>query len=94
MKELKSVPQKHILVCVNERENEDCCKNVGGEQIYLKLKQYVNANGLVGRVWITRVKCLGFCNNVGTTITIYPECKWFTEVKEEDLNKITEYILK
>jgi len=32
-------PEKHIIVCVNKRENKDCCKNVGGEEIYIKLKE-------------------------------------------------------
>jgi (2Fe-2S) ferredoxin len=92
MKTLNINPQKHIIVCCNSRETEDCCQKVGGEQIYHKLKQYVKDKSLVGRIWVTRARCLGFCNPIGTTIVIYPDKIWLTEVTEEDLEKIIEMI--
>lgn len=85
-------PLNHIIVCVNERENEDCCINVGGMELFLYLKNFVKSNGLSGKVCVTRSKCLGFCNSVGPTVVIYPEGKWFTEVKEEDYENILEEI--
>ena len=94
MKPLLVKPQKHILVCMNLREGEkDCCKKVGGEELYWDLKKFVRDHGLVGSVWITRTGCLGFCNPVGSTIVIYPEGKWFTEVKMNDLDSIKQAIL-
>ncbi len=88
MKLINIKPTKHVIVCINEREIDSCCKKVGGEEIYYKLKEFVKNNNLIGKVWITRAKCLGFCNDIGATIVIYPECKWFKEVKEEDLDNI------
>ncbi len=85
-------PEKHIIVCVNERENKDCCKNVGGEEIYIKLKEYVRSNNITNKIWITKAKCLGFCNNIGTTLVVYPEGKWFLKLKKEEISKIIEYI--
>ncbi|HLC85981.1 MAG TPA: (2Fe-2S) ferredoxin domain-containing protein [Candidatus Nanoarchaeia archaeon] len=85
-------PLKHVIVCVNERENEDCCLDVGGMELFTYLKTFVRNNGLSGRVWVTRSKCLGFYNSMGSTVVIYPEGKWFTEVKEEDYKKILEEI--
>ena len=80
--------EKHVLVCVNKREEGDCCSNVGGEEIYQKVKEFIRSNGLTGRVWVTRTRCLGFCNDIGTTVVIYPDKQWLTEVTEEDLSEI------
>lgn len=85
-------PEKHVLVCVNERAEEDCCKKVGGETFYFKLKEYIKLNGLSGRIWVTRSRCLGFCNPVGITVVIYPEGEWFTEVEEKDFERILKEI--
>jgi len=85
-------PKKHIIVCVNERKESDCCKNVNGIELFYELKNFVISNGLAGSVWITKSGCLGFCNNIGTTVMIYPEGKLFTEVKKEDYKNIIELI--
>jgi len=85
-------PEKHIIVCVNERENKDCCKNVGGEEIYMKLKEYVKSNNIANKVWVTRARCLGFCNNTGATIVVYPEGKWFLKVKIEEISKVIDFV--
>lgn len=85
-------PEKHAIVCVNERENKDCCKNVGGENIYLKIKEYIKSNNLTNKVWVTRARCLGFCNNTGVTIVIYPNGKWFFKVREEEINNVIKFI--
>lgn len=89
MKTVNRLPLKHVFVCVNERDSsKECCMKVGGMNIYDKLKQFVAQNGLTGHVWVTKSKCLGFCNNVGTTIVIYPEQEFYTEVTEKDLEII------
>ena len=62
--------------------------NVCGMELFLYLKNYVRNNGLSGSVWITRSKCLGFCNNTGAVAVIYPEGKWITEIKEDDYDNI------
>jgi len=85
-------PLKHIIVCVNEREGEECCLDVGGMELFMYIKTFVKDNGLSGRVWVTKARCLGFCNSIGVTAVIYPEGKWFTEIKEEDYEKILEEI--
>ena len=95
MKEVKSpLPEKHVFVCVNEREaGRDCCTKVGGIEIFQKIKAFVMLNGLNSRVWVTKTKCLGFCNPVGTTIAVYPEKKIFTEVKVDDIDELLKSIL-
>ncbi|MBI4016909.1 MAG: (2Fe-2S) ferredoxin domain-containing protein [Candidatus Aenigmarchaeota archaeon] len=86
-------PQKHIIVCCNTREQGDCCGKIGGEELYLKLKEYIKTNGLVGKVWVTRARCLGFCNPAGATVVIYPDNKWFSHVTLEDFEEIKEMII-
>lgn len=84
-------PEKHIFVCVNEREGESCCSSVSGFEIFKKLKQTIKEMGL-GHIWVTKTGCMGFCNDVGATIAIYPDKKLFTQVKEADIPKILEYV--
>ena len=91
MKETGLRPLKHVFVCVNDKES-DCCINVGGMALFLYLKQFVMENGLISKVWITKTKCLGFCNNIGATIAIYPQGKIFTEITKVDYEKIIKEI--
>ncbi len=107
MKEIRTpLPEKHIFVCVNERDPKrvdtgqgpvsvrvDHCSKVGGLEIFQKIKTYVMSHGLTSRIWVTKTKCLGFCNPVGTTIAVYPEQKIFTEVKVEEVDKLLISIL-
>ncbi len=86
-------PLKHIIVCVNEKEEGDCCIKVGGMELFLYLKEFVRANGLTSQVWVTKARCLGFCNNSGPTAVIYPEGKWFLEIEEKDYEKIAKDLI-
>jgi len=86
-------PEKHIFVCVNDRQDvsSSACSKVSGFEIFKKLKQEMFSRGL--NVWVTRTGCMGFCNDVGATVAIYPDKKLFTEVKEEDIPKILEFVV-
>ena len=96
MKQIKSpLPEKHIFVCINEREiGRDCCSRAGGMEVFRKIKSFIMSNGLASRIWVTKTGCQGFCNNVGTTITIYPEQKILTEVNAAEVEGILEEALK
>ena len=95
MQQIPYKPLKHILVCTNERETEkDCCSKVQGYEIFRELKDWVKAKGLSSSVWVTRTGCLGFCNNIGATVVIYPDQLWFKEVKKEEVQKIKDFILE
>ncbi len=58
----------------------------------MKIKEYVKSNNLTNKVWVTRARCLGFCNNTGATIVIYPHGKWFFKVREEEINDVIKFI--
>ena len=87
--------KKHIFVCVNEREEDkSCCKEVKGYEIFRALKDFVINNGLASSVWVTKTGCLGFCNDVGCTIVVYPDKVWFMQTTENDLEKIKDFMIK
>ena len=86
-------PEKHIFVCVNERQEGDCCSKVNGQEIFLRIKKEILSRGL-GHIWVTKTKCLGFCNPTGATVAIYPKQKLLTEVKLEDVPKIMNIVLE
>jgi (2Fe-2S) ferredoxin len=85
--------KKHVFVCVNEREDKSCCRNVYGYEIFKELKRFVLDNGLVNDVWVTKTGCLGFCNDVGCTIVVYPDKAWFMQTTKENLKEVKEFIV-
>ena len=86
--------KKHVLVCVNEREEgESCCAGTAGKDVFWALKKWVGEKGLTNTVWVTRTRCLGFCNDVGATVVLYPERIWFLETKSDDVEKVKAAIL-
>lgn len=86
----------HICVCTNARtDGRTACADFGGQEFFKALKAKVKAEGLSATHWVTRTGCLGFCNNVGTTVVIHRvgrESQWFNEVQESDFDKIWEKI--
>lgn len=92
---MEEIPQKyerHIFVCINEREEGDCCGKRGSMEILYALREHINQNGFVGRYNVTKTKCLGHCA-FGPTIAIYPDGKIFCKVDMKDVNKIIEEYL-
>ena len=87
MKRLEQRYTRHIIVCVNEREDGDCCGKKEGPAIYDQLKDYVKNRGLAWEIRITRSRCLGFCQ-LGPTLVVYPDQHWYTHVTVEDIPDI------
>ena len=90
--------QVQVLICTNERPpGKSCCKKVGGQEFYQAIKDKIKKDGLYNTHWATRTGCLGFCNDVGTTVAIHPkgkEPRWYSEVTAADFGAIWEEILK
>ena len=84
--------KRHIFVCINDREAEECCFKKDAEKILRILRDHVNQNGLMSLYNITKTKCLGHCNE-GPTIAIYPEGYIFKKVSLEDTKKIIKEFL-
>ena len=90
----------HVNVCTNERPagaSMPSCKNVGGYELYHRLKDKLRETGLSSTHWVTRTGCLGFCNQVGTTVVIYPKdraAQWYSEVTDADFEIIWDEIAR
>ena len=92
MEEEKIGHKRHVFVCVNEREQGDCCRNVNGLEVFTELKQFVKDNGLKEKVKVTRTGCMGFCNDTGCTVAIYPESIWLKKTTLKDVQKIKDLL--
>jgi putative hydrolase of the HAD superfamily len=68
---------KHLFVCVNKRDpGVACCSHGGGEAIQERLKAYVKANGLKGKVRISSSGCMDLCAR-GPNVMVYPDYRWY-----------------
>lgn len=99
MKELENVPcTKQVLICTNDRPGEKpCCSRYGGMEFFKKFKEKMKATGLNKTIWVTRTGCLGYCNDVGTTVAIHQAGKthrWISEVKDADFDRVWEEVVK
>jgi len=93
MQELPVKYQRHIFVCINEREDGECCAKRGSAEILKALREHVNRNGLMGKYNVTKTKCLGHCEE-GPTIAVYPDGKIFTGVTLSDTAEIIQKFLQ
>ncbi len=87
--------QKHVFVCVNERENENpkgCCSSKNSLEIMTKIKRITKKTG-VNEIRVNKSGCLGNCDK-GVACVIYPEGTWYTIPDDERaVTKITNHIL-
>ncbi|MBI3322265.1 MAG: HAD-IA family hydrolase [Candidatus Omnitrophica bacterium] len=79
---------KHLYVCVNQREEgKACCAARDGEAIRERLKEYVNRNGLKGRVRVSGSGCMDLCEK-GANVMVYPDYRWYRNVGPADVEEI------
>ncbi|RAL22288.1 hypothetical protein DL240_10575 [Lujinxingia litoralis] len=80
----------HLLVCVNERHGSSLpsCANKDAEAIYQRLRDWIEAHGMLSRIWLTRTGCLGWCHVQGTTVAIYPQNIWYRALTLEDCDRL------
>ena len=79
---------KHLTVCVNRRENgEVCCAQGDSEAIRERLKAYVKEHGLKGKVRVSQSGCMDLCAK-GPNVMVYPEGRWYRQVRIEDVDDI------
>lgn len=86
----KSPPfQKFVFICENVRKNGEvsCGPKSMGSGYVEKLKEYVKAKGLKGKIRVCRTGCMDVCSQ-GPNILIYPEGRWYSQVSETDLEEI------
>ena len=81
---------KHLFVCVNKRDpGVTCCSHGGGEAVTEKLKAFVKANGLKGKVRVSSSGCMDLCAQ-GPNVMVEPDHRWYSHVTLEDVDRIIE----
>ncbi|MBI3333749.1 MAG: HAD-IA family hydrolase [Candidatus Omnitrophica bacterium] len=81
---------KHLFVCVNRRDaGVTCCSHGGGEAIKEKLKAFVKANGLKGKVRVSSSGCMDLCA-LGPNVMVEPDHRWYSRVTLEEVDRIIE----
>jgi (2Fe-2S) ferredoxin len=82
--------QKHIFICVNEREPGDpkgCCAARGGKDVAAAFKKKLYDRGLKRVVRPNKALCLDQCA-LGVTVVVYPEATWYGRVTVDDVDEI------
>lgn len=82
--------EKLILVCTNIRtDGAACCGNKNSIELHANLKTAVKE--LHRNIRVSKSGCLGNCQ-LGTTVVIMPDNIWFSDVKNEDIPNIIQYL--
>jgi (2Fe-2S) ferredoxin len=84
--------QKHIFICVNERNANDpkgCCSAKGSQEVAAAFKKKLYDRGLKRIVRANKAMCLDQCAN-GVTVVVYPEATWYGHVTVGDVEEIVE----
>ncbi|MDH4198881.1 MAG: (2Fe-2S) ferredoxin domain-containing protein [Spirochaetia bacterium] len=80
----------HIFICTqNKPPMVPSCGGGGSAEILDSFRTEVFKNGLEKDVVVTSSGCVGMCNR-GANVVIYPEGKWYTVVKADDVKKIVQ----
>lgn len=84
--------QRHIFICVNEREpghHRGSCKERGGEDVRARFKQLVKERGLKSEVRANAAGCLDICE-FGVVAVVYPEGVWYGGLTVDDVEEIVD----
>ena len=84
--------QKHIFICVNERDPADpkgCCAAKGSKEVAAAFKKKLYDRGLKRVVRANKALCLDQCA-LGVTVVVYPEATWYGRVTVGDVDEIIE----
>lgn len=75
----------HLFVCTNSKEAGESCGKKDSAVLRDNLKAWAAEAHPEwrGRVRVNASGCLGHCKR-GITAVIYPEGRWFTELKKDD----------
>ena len=81
----------HVFVCTCTS-----CSEKDAENVLLSLVRKVEAEGLIGKVHVSRAGCVltGQCREHGPFVIIYPQNVWYHRVTVNDVNNIVEQHLK
>ncbi len=82
--------KKHIFICENIRDesnSKQSCGRLGGVEIRNEFKKRLRELGLSKTIRANSSGCLGACKH-GAVAVVYPEGRWYGEVKLDDIEEI------
>ncbi len=81
--------QRHLFMCVNQREDKPCCQDHGAAELRTYAKNRTKELGIAkqGGVRVNRAGCLDRCDE-GPVAVVYPDAVWYTYRDESDLDEI------
>ncbi len=93
--ETTAVPYiRQIFVCTNNANGEKAsCGDHQAEEVFRQLREDAKAKKLHPMVRVAQAKCLGQCAK-GVNIMVYPENKWHSDVRVDDIPAITRMYIK
>lgn len=82
--------KKHIFICENIRDesnSKQSCGRLGGIEIRNEFKKRLRELGLSQTIRANSAGCLGACKH-GPVAVVYPEGRWYGELKLDDIDEI------
>jgi (2Fe-2S) ferredoxin len=82
--------EKHVFMCVNQRDDgRPSCQECGAQAAQKHAKKRVKELGLngAGKIRINQSGCLDRCEE-GPVLVVYPEGTWYTYVDNSDIDEI------
>ncbi len=76
-------------MCVNEREDKNCCQDHGAKELRAYAKNKSKELGIAGQggVRVNQAGCLDRCSE-GPVAVVYPDNVWYTYKNKHDLDEI------
>jgi len=87
MKELKA----HLFVCTNAPQAEGKCGHKNAETLRRELKDNFKNSPWTNDIRVNASGCLGHCEK-GIAAVLYPDAKWFLELKTTDAKTLFEEV--
>ncbi|MES2998934.1 MAG: (2Fe-2S) ferredoxin domain-containing protein [Pseudomonadota bacterium] len=81
---------KHIFLCINERDNNrDCCAKRGSKPLLDYLKTKIKMLDEKKKIRVSSAGCLGRCSE-GPVLVIYPDGVWYDCESRQDIDEIVQ----
>lgn len=81
--------KRHLFMCVNQREDKNCCQDHGASELRDYAKSKTRDLGIAGQggVRVNKAGCLDRCDE-GPIAVVYPDGVWYTYKDKNDLDEI------
>ncbi len=87
------LPEKHVFVCINNRDNGRKSCGEKGLSIRTELVKLAALDNNKNPLRVNKSGCLGVCEK-GPALVIYPDAIWYKEIDEVDCSEIYEKSIK